>query len=515
MRKYLIIVFLLAFGFINIFASLVDAKKFVLRGKYRKAITLLRKDIKKGKGTFEHFLTLGNASFYIMNIKSAKDAYSKAIEKNSDSKEALSNLASCYTVEGKYSKAMLLFKKILRINKNDPDTYRNLAMAQLFSDELEDAENSINKSLNKFPDNTDYMLVKAEILEAKGKENQAEEIYNKVLANGSPMDKVTANINLAKIFLKKGVLRKAKSAVRNALELNPNNADAHEILGDIYWRNSNIEMAVYEFRTSLAFNPAQDGALYKIGTIYKKSGNLDKAISFLERAENANPTSIQIKSTLAEIYFQRNKYYDAKMILKDALNIAPKNLRSLTSLSKAYRLLGDKKQAKLILDSVFVFDAEYVPARIEKAIVFYFKDEVDTAKALLKNILVDYPFDLESNYYISKIWMSENKPDSAILHLQECVSADYGGLDVNFILSNAYLLSGNEKKGLKLLRKLLKSHSENSLVMFKLAEYIYKSSNKAHYLEAKDLYDKCITLSPNFKYKRELEEHRTLIIKRL
>ena len=68
--------------------------------------------------------------------------------------------------------------------------------------------------------------------------------------------------NLAVLYAAKGQFSAAKEALDAALSANPNNADAHENMGDVL-----IQLANYSFKRSLQINPAQRGVSRKINLL--------------------------------------------------------------------------------------------------------------------------------------------------------------------------------------------------------------------------------------------------------
>ena len=79
-------------------------------------------------------------------------------------------------------------------------------------------------------------------------------------------------------------LDKAPDAYRRALELDPNNADAHVNMGRLYQLKGNLRYARRHYQLALKSVPNHQLANYNMGTIYDELDELEKAAGFYENA---------------------------------------------------------------------------------------------------------------------------------------------------------------------------------------------------------------------------------------
>ncbi|MFQ5736032.1 MAG: tetratricopeptide repeat protein [Thermodesulfobacteriota bacterium] len=98
-----------------------------------------------------------------------------------------------------------------------------------------------------------------------------------------------------------GKYKKAESMAKGLVAQEPDNAGYHQLLGDIYKRETKLEKALAEYKKaeSLGIKSAE---LYKdIGTTYKWLGDSSTAVKYYKKALRVHPGDREAKSDLAQI----------------------------------------------------------------------------------------------------------------------------------------------------------------------------------------------------------------------
>src|SRR4029450_11989796 len=104
---------------------------------------------------------------------------------------------------------------------------------------------------------------------------------------------------------------KAFVAVRKALSLDPDLAEAHLARGRLLWTPANHfphDKAIQEYRQALALDPNLDEARNQLALVYGHIGLLDEALQELERAVAINPTNAPARFRIGETYLFQGKY---------------------------------------------------------------------------------------------------------------------------------------------------------------------------------------------------------------
>jgi serine/threonine-protein kinase len=128
-----------------------------------------------------------------------------------------------------------------------------------------------------------------------------------------------------------------------AVQLDPNLASAHTILGSVYRDAGRKDDAVREFERAIKLGSPE--APRQLAEIYKSSGRLDEAEALYIRATKARPVDWSGYMMLGLFYFERERYPEAVAVLKQASNLAPDNDLVHSNLGGVYRMHGRYEDA--------------------------------------------------------------------------------------------------------------------------------------------------------------------------
>lgn len=153
---------------------------------------------------------------------------------------------------------------------------------------------------------------------------QSIEAYKKALAL-APESSVIME-RLAEIYAKSQHIRDAVEQAQAALEIDPNNVEAHRLLARIYVRT-----------------------LGDLGAGDVQKENLDKAIAQFQAILKIQPDDVYSELWLARLYRFENQHGDAEKVLRDLLQRDPGNGAALEQLSQLLMDEGRSQEAVKIL----------------------------------------------------------------------------------------------------------------------------------------------------------------------
>lgn len=165
---------------------------------------------------------------------------------------------------------------------------------------------------------------------------------------------------LSSVYKKQRKFAEAESALKSALELNPNFSIAHNSLGTTYYSWGKYDKAVESFNTYKAMvedKKSKDRASKYIGLAYTKLGenalkdkNYEEAEkNFLNAVSHYNYDAAYLK--LADVYVETGKYDDALKAADNAINYRDKKSKVPKGApyfykGLAFKGLNDKDKAK-------------------------------------------------------------------------------------------------------------------------------------------------------------------------
>lgn len=167
-----------------------------------------------------------------------------------------------------------------------------------------------------------------------------------------------ARTNLGSLYLKKGLVRKAKKELIKSIKLNPRNRIAFFTLGITYYLQGQYQETLSRFRYALAdgkncppyfhlwqakvlvevkqFKEAKknlllslrdlslrDQAYNLLGVIAERQGNWEEALRKFHQALEVNPRNAHVYRNLGTLYFRRGLLTEARTYLMTSMQLAP------------------------------------------------------------------------------------------------------------------------------------------------------------------------------------------------
>jgi tetratricopeptide (TPR) repeat protein len=164
-------------------------------------------------------------------------------------------------------------------------------------------------------------------------------------------ENVQAHINLITLYGNAGDFAKAEEHFEVAVRLNPHRPEPWYDYGVLMLREHKINEAKQAFEHALAINPYYAEAHNNLGAIYETQGKLDEASNQFRAAIEAQPDYPLARFHLGRIYVNQNRYEDAIVEFKRALvTDSPERPTILYALAATYARAGHRDEALSYFD---------------------------------------------------------------------------------------------------------------------------------------------------------------------
>lgn len=144
-----------------------------------------------------------------------------------------------------------------------------------------------------------------DLYRSKGRFRAATVEYQKGLQFCPPEDSVVTYHKMADMFARQGVLGRAVTEYRRALEIDADYAEAHFDLATTYGKQGKLEEAVKEYEEALRCDPSMELAYHFAAMAYWMLGESDLAIKKLEECLRINPNNKQVREKLEQLRRER------------------------------------------------------------------------------------------------------------------------------------------------------------------------------------------------------------------
>jgi len=156
----------------------------------------------------------------------------------------------------------------------------------------------------------------------------------------------TYNIGAEYRFLPRQEGRKhAEEAVRMALRLDPELAEAHASLGAIESNRCHWDAAEREYKRALQINPNYASALQWYSILLVPRGRIDEATAMIRKAEQVDPLSVVIVANVAARLNAKGDYSGALAAAQKAAELDSSYVWTYLQMGPAYEGLGQLEKA--------------------------------------------------------------------------------------------------------------------------------------------------------------------------
>lgn len=128
---------------------------------------------------------------------------------------------------------------------------------------------------------------------------------------------------LSVAFLQMGRSTEALAPMRQAVALEPDDAEGHSNLGDILNELGLPDEAEASCHRALEIDPDNARALNNLANALQTLGRLDEAVANYQRALQIRPYDSEIHSNLAQVFCAQGRHSDALTHFRKALDISP------------------------------------------------------------------------------------------------------------------------------------------------------------------------------------------------
>ena len=251
---------------------------------------------------FDGYLGLARTYVALGKNKDAKEAFERAIELRDDEPNALNELANICFDEEDYERAEQLYLAAL---KADPDfgfAYYNLG--RLYAYARDDQETAADYYEKAYELDRQYTLAIAELslveLRRKrwddmiswlmrGKKLEPDDAFWHYYLGYAYDEKATAKRTEGKTRVAERYMQTAEKYLVKAAELDPDDADPYNLLGNLRLNNDEPEKAVPYYEKALEANEDHLYATVNLGTAMRKLGQHAEAETYFKRTLKLEP----------------------------------------------------------------------------------------------------------------------------------------------------------------------------------------------------------------------------------
>src|ERR1022692_1938262 len=317
--------------------------------------------------------------------------------------------------------------------------------------------------------------------------NKAMEEYRLAIEADPSSEFLTSG--LAELYVKTGRIRDAVLEAQDILKRDPNNLEAHKLLGRIYLRSLGdmpgsgngsdnvLKLAIEQYEQIVKIEPNNVDDHLLLGRLYRLNNDLQKAENELKIAVKLDPDSEEAVTTLALLYTDEGDTAHALQVLS-AVPDTGRSAKLYAALGATYEQRKDYKSAIDAYRQAIQLDRDNLDAIRGLAENLLNDGQIDAALDQYKVIADANPEDAQTYLRISEIYRRQGKYDEALENLKKAEAMVPDALEVPYNIAVVYQAQARYDEAVKLLQDLLKK-TEKAESSYSQAE----RNNRAIFME--------------------------------
>jgi len=255
---------------------------------------------------------------------------------------------------------------------------------------------------------------------------QAVEEY-KLALNADPKSALLQN-GLADLYFKLGRIREAVTAAKDRIAANPNDIDAHKLLGRVYLRslgdlqgqpsNEMLQLALGEYETLAKLQPNEIENHLLLGQLYGLNHDSAKAEAQFKLAEKIDPNSEESVLNLARLYSVQEDFQRTIDVLK-GVPVEDRTARIELSLGASYDQVKDWKDAAEAYQRALDLEPGNVDSERGLANALLNEGNLDESLKAFNVVLAAEPSDVQSQIRVADIERRQGHYEEALATLKK------------------------------------------------------------------------------------------------
>jgi Flp pilus assembly protein TadD len=343
---------------------------------------------------------------------------------------------------------------------------------------------------------------------------QAVEQY-KLALDADPNSKLLQD-GLANLYFKIGRIREAVTAAQEQVSKNPNDVEAHSLLGQVYLRSLGdmqsqqsgqmLQLAIAEYEKLVQLKPNDVETHLLLGQLYGLNHDSAKAEAQFKDAQKIDANSEEVALNMARLYSEKGESKRAADVLS-AIPADDRTARVEFALGASYEQNHQLKDAIAAYYRALALDPDNLDTDRGLANALLTDGQLDDALKILTGIVTVEPQDAQSQIHISEIERRKGHYDQALATLEKAKPLAPDSLELIYNEALIYDALGRYDDATGVLTKLVSdsAHADgkysdgekaNRAIFLDRLAIIYREQNKT--TEAVATYKQLIPLGGDY-----------------
>ena len=268
-----------------------------------------------------------------------------------------------------------------------------MAMLWLSVNQLQPARGELEDTAVKFPADPEPYLMLGDLAFQERRITDADVLFTKAAAlteafAENPKRKrdfeIRSNAGAAAVAEARKQWEKAQGSLKKWLELDPDNASAHQRMGIVLFQLGKETESLTEFREARKLDPKAVQPELALARLHDDAKNRDAARKLIEQAVKASPNDAGVLLASAQWYLGQNDLETAKSMAETALKTDAKSLEGRIVRGAIARVARDYKTAERFFNEAHVQSPSNFAASNSLALVLIESDDKESQQRAME-----------------------------------------------------------------------------------------------------------------------------------
>jgi len=251
---------------------------------------------------------------------------------------------------------------------------------------------------------------------------------------GSSEARKARHVQQGQEFMAERNYTKARIEFRNALQIDPKDAQVRGLAGIASERLGEYDDAVKYYRVALAADESLIEVRARLARIYAVAGLADEAMDLLKPGLDASPDSAELLSVRAVVHEQRGDPDAGLSDAERAYQLKPRDSDVVAALAGIRWRAGNRDEAVSIVSQAIAADPDNLDLRVlSSRLLLALGRTADAERQLLEMVRLD-PSKVEHRGLLAQVYIQEGKVDEAIEIIRAAVAVDPGRVETKIAL---------------------------------------------------------------------------------
>ena len=334
---------------------------------------------------------------------------------------------------------------------------------------------------------------------------------------------------LADLYFKIGRIREAVTAAQEQVKKNPEDVEAHTLLGKVYLRSLGdmqsaqsgqmLQLAITEYEKLTQLKPADVETRLLLGQLYSLNHDSAKAEAQFKEAQKIDANSEEVVLSMARLYGEQGDYQRAADTL-GSIPVEDRSMRVEFALGGTYDQLKKTKEASAAYRRALDMEPDNPDTQHALANALLADNKLDEALKLYQEISAAEPQDGQSLIHMAEIQRRQGHYTEALATLKKAKTLAPDSIELSYNEALVYDSLGKYDEAATVLTTLLKAsdHADgkyteadkaNRAIFMERLANIYREENKTS--EAAAAYKQIIDLGGDYAkggYQGQIDAYR-------